>query len=101
MILIFRIFRDVIQRQRIDGTKREVVFSAAKHGARSLSTCEGLAVDWISRNLYWTDETLGTLTVAQLENFEHVKTLIQDDVSNPRAIALHPVLGLVSIKMFL
>lgn len=53
---------------------------------------EGLAIDWISRNIYWTDSLKRAIQVSRL-NGSSVRTLISDDLINPRGIALHPGLG--------
>lgn len=91
-IVIFS--RDTIQRQHVDGTGRETVLSGEKNGPLALGSCEGLAVDWIGRALYWTDEALGTISAAPLAAMDKRKTIVRDMLmSSPRAIALHPVKG--------
>lgn len=60
---------------------------------RGLNNCEGLAVDWMGRNLYWTDEGLSSISVANLDNVVHRRTLIQDNMFHPRAIVLDPKMG--------
>lgn len=77
----------MIARHKIDGSKRETVIE------KRLNNCEGLAVDWMGRNLYWTDEGLSTISVASLENVEHRKTIIHDNMFHPRAIVLDPKMG--------
>ena len=51
-----------------------------------LTSVEGLAVDWIGRNLYWTESNLKQIEVATI-NGSFRKSIISD-LSNPRAIAL-------------
>lgn len=53
---------------------------------------EGIAVDWLGRNIYWTDSGKDTIEVASLTK-KFRKTLITEDLSNPRGIAVHPGLG--------
>lgn len=53
---------------------------------------EGIAVDWVSRNIYWTDSTKDTIDVASLDGKRRV-TLINTDLKNPRGIAVHPQRG--------
>ncbi|XP_075238130.1 LDL receptor protein 1 isoform X2 [Lycorma delicatula] len=79
--------RYMIDRQKIDGSKRETVVD------RHLNNCEGLAVDWIGRNLYWTDEGLSSISVANLDNVMYRRTIIRDNMFHPRAIVLDPEEG--------
>ncbi|XP_023030772.1 low-density lipoprotein receptor-related protein 1 [Drosophila willistoni] len=59
-----------------------------------LSTTEGLAVDWIGKNLYWIDSNLDQIEVAKL-NGSFRRTLIAGNMESPRAIALDPREGLL------
>ena len=54
-----------------------------------LTAAEGLAVDWIAMNLYWVESTLDQIEVAKI-NGSFRKTLITENLSSPRAIALDP-----------
>lgn len=60
-----------------------------------IHTVEGLAVDWMGGNLYWTDDgPKKTINVARLEKASQTrKTLIEGKMSHPRAIVLDPVNG--------
>lgn len=53
---------------------------------------EGLAIDWVSRNIYWTDSTKDTIEVANLET-KLRRTLFDTQLVNPRGIAVHPQRG--------
>lgn len=44
--------RFVIERQSLNGRKKEQVVTSA------VLNVEGLAVDWMGRNIYWTDEVM-------------------------------------------
>ena len=35
--------------------------------SKDLKTMDGLAVDWIANNFYWTDAGLNTINVARLD----------------------------------
>ncbi|XP_017793749.1 PREDICTED: nidogen-2 [Habropoda laboriosa] len=57
-----------------------------------VSSPEGLAVDWVSRNIFWTDSGKVTVEVANLETKKR-KVLVSDGLINPRGIAVHPYRG--------
>ncbi|XP_063231013.1 low-density lipoprotein receptor-related protein 6 isoform X2 [Bacillus rossius redtenbacheri] len=57
-----------------------------------LATPDGLAVDWLTQKLYWTDGEANRIEVATLTG-QHRKVLIWDDIDQPRAIALVPMKG--------
>lgn len=57
-----------------------------------LATAEGLAVDWIGKNLYWVESNLDQIEVAKL-NGSFRRTLIAGDMESPRAMALDPRYG--------
>lgn len=53
---------------------------------------DGLAVDWISKNLYWCDKMKDTIEVSKLNGL-YRKVLIKDNLQEPRAIVLNPYDG--------
>lgn len=53
---------------------------------------EGISVDWVSRNIFWVDQSKLTIEVANLETKKR-KVLIADGLKNPRGIAVHPYRG--------
>ncbi|KAF4524352.1 hypothetical protein B566_EDAN007528 [Ephemera danica] len=79
--------RYTIERQKVDGSLREKVLETG------INNCEGVAVDWMGRNLYWTDEGLMTISVARLDNVSMRKLLVYGNMFHPRAIVVDPKRG--------
>lgn len=57
-----------------------------------LKTTDGLAVDWVARNLYWTDTGRNTIEASRLDGSCR-KVLINNSLDEPRAIAVFPRKG--------
>ncbi|EZA61094.1 nidogen-2 isoform X1 [Ooceraea biroi] len=57
-----------------------------------VSSPEGLSIDWVSRNIFWTDSGKTTVEVASLVTKKR-KVLVSDGLVNPRGIAVHPYRG--------
>ena len=78
----------------LNGNKREMVKAMKKENWESvvhdsINTPDGLAVDWIHKNLYWTDTGSDCIEVMSLRR-NHRRTLIQEDLDEPRAIVVDP-----------
>uniref|UniRef100_A0AAY5KMM0 EGF-like domain-containing protein n=1 Tax=Esox lucius TaxID=8010 RepID=A0AAY5KMM0_ESOLU len=58
----------------------------------ALSSPEGLAVDWVHKNIYWTDSGDKTISVATGDGKKR-RVLIATELSEPRAIAVDPRQG--------
>lgn len=58
----------------------------------SLINPDGIAVDWIARNIYWTDRGTKRIEVSRLNGTSRL-VLVDDDLDEPRAISLDPVTG--------
>ena len=52
-----------------------------------IGVCDGLAVDWRSSQLYWTDTTYDAISISDLSG-NNQRTLINWGLDEPRAIAL-------------
>lgn len=51
---------------------------------------EGIAIDWVSRRIYWTDSQKHTIEVADLEDAKIRATIASTGLQNPRGIAVDP-----------
>lgn len=60
-----------------------------------LPNAHGLAVDWVSRNLFWTsyDANKKQINVARLDG--SFKNAVIQGLDKPHCLVLHPILGLV------
>ena len=62
------------------------------HFRLDLGSPEGVAVDWISKNIYWTDSGRDRIDVVRFDGTSR-KNLIAEGLVNPRAIAVDPIRG--------
>lgn len=51
---------------------------------------DGLAYDWVHKNLYWTDTGSDKIEVLSLKSSRWRKTLIDTELDEPRAIIVDP-----------
>ena len=72
-----------VKRVFFNGTGVEVVLEAG------LSNVEGLAVDWVGRNMYLADRIQDKIFVATLEG-RYMKTLVSEGLQEPRALVVDP-----------
>lgn len=54
---------------------------------------EGVAIDWISRRIYWTDSQKHTIEVAALDDSTLRATVVSGNLQNPRGLAVDPLQG--------
>lgn len=59
---------------------------------KNLSSPDGLAVDWIANNIYWTNTGNRIIEVARLDG-SHRKTIVGQYLNDPRSIAVFPKKG--------
>ncbi len=77
-----------IKRSLLNGTKYDAVISDV------IDHPDGIAVDWVARNLFWTDTGNDRIEVSKLDGtMRHV--LISHDLDEPRDIVLDPVNGVM------
>lgn len=57
-----------------------------------LDLVEGLAYDWIGKNIYWLDSKLNTIEVA-MENGSNRIVLVRENITQPRGMSLDPTPG--------
>ncbi|TKS67243.1 Low-density lipoprotein receptor-related protein 2 [Collichthys lucidus] len=79
--------KDIIYKQKVDGTGREVL------AANRVDGVEDLAYDWISKNLYWTDPRYRSISVMKIA--DKSRRAIIRNLNNPRAIVVHPLIGYI------
>lgn len=58
----------------------------------NISSPDGVAVDWVADNLYWTNTGYRRIEVSRLDGSNR-KVLIKDDIQDPRSIAVFPGKG--------
>ncbi|ELW62289.1 Low-density lipoprotein receptor-related protein 2 [Tupaia chinensis] len=79
--------KDMIYKQKINGTGREILT------ANRVENVESLTFDWISKNLYWTDPTHKSISVMRLA--DKSRRAILNNLNSPRAIVVHPIAGYI------
>jgi low density lipoprotein-related protein 2 len=62
---------------------------------QGLDITEGIAVDWVGRNLYWVDSSLNTIEVGSLEKPGVRTVLLHENIDQPRGLAVDPRLALM------
>ncbi len=62
--------------------------------AKRLRSVEGMSLDWVAKNLYFTDGQYGTLNVVRLQSqgFRDRRELLSG-LGSPRAVVVHPSVG--------
>lgn len=82
--------RSTINRAHLNGTAQETVI------ATNLISPAGLAVDWVTHKLYFSDSALRRIEVAEIDGARRRSLLVWQGLHKVRDIVLHPADG----KMF-
>lgn len=89
---------DVLQSENLifwSDLKHKKIYKAFKNDPESVSvviedvTCEGLAIDWINRRVYWADVAKKSIELGDLDGGNRM-VVIQDNLEKIRSIALDP-----------
>ncbi|XP_014255919.1 nidogen-1 isoform X1 [Cimex lectularius] len=72
-----------IYKANYDGSELEEFLTTVK-------SPEGLALDWIQRELFWTDSSTQSVSSVRIDTKGEIREIIKENLSNPRGIAVHP-----------
>ncbi|XP_059139258.1 prolow-density lipoprotein receptor-related protein 1-like [Physella acuta] len=86
--------RSSISRMGVNFTSRQNTTAPMYLHTSTVRNPDGLAVDWVGRNLYWCDKTTDTIEVSKLDG-RYRKVLLRKQLQEPRAIEVFPQKGLL------
>jgi low density lipoprotein receptor-related protein 5/6 len=79
-----------MRRMKFDGT--DVVGEAEIVISTEFEIVDGIAIDWISRNVYWTDTGMDRIEVARLNGSSRL-VIVSSGLLEPRDIIVDPMRG--------
>lgn len=79
-----------MRRIKFDGTN--VVGEAEIVISNEFEVVDGIAIDWIARNVYWTDTGMDRIEVARLNGSSRM-VIISNGLAEPRDIIVDPIRG--------
>ena len=59
---------------------------------KGIRSVEGLAIDWVSRIMFYADNMFDLIVAARIDNFDDKKVILKN-LNNPRALVTNPKLG--------
>ncbi|XP_076815785.1 low-density lipoprotein receptor-related protein 6-like [Clavelina lepadiformis] len=77
-----------ILRSFLNGTEVEIFTDIG------IEMLEGLAIDWIGRNVYWADSSTNRIEVAHMDRTSR-RSIVWRDLDSPRCLALDPSNGYI------
>ena len=81
-------YRFFSRRANYDGSSPEIFLD------RSMRFPEGVALDWLSRVVYWTDPGKRTVEAASMDDPNNMRIVLFDEmIWSPRGITLNPTSG--------
>ncbi|KAL1005775.1 hypothetical protein UPYG_G00063870 [Umbra pygmaea] len=87
------IFWSDLHYKKIYSSAMDLVANSSQHRVvidSDLEVPEGLAVDWIHGNIYWTDSMRKTISVATTDGTRR-KTVVGEGLDKPRGIVVDPI----------
>lgn len=78
---------DIIRRVNLKNLTESKVIINTK-----LATPNGISVDWIADNIYWSDSDHRIIEVSRLDGSCR-KSILSDDMGDPRSLIVHPKRG--------
>uniref|UniRef100_A0A0K2T8A8 EGF-like domain-containing protein n=1 Tax=Lepeophtheirus salmonis TaxID=72036 RepID=A0A0K2T8A8_LEPSM len=85
--IIFWIGFNSIYRSNRDGTDTRIVVT-------DLNSPQRIVIDWIARNIYWTDDDSDVIELSDIEG-KHRYIIISDNLDRPSALAVDPTKGIL------
>ena len=78
----------MIMRSFLNGSIVEAIIDAG------IELLEGMAIDWVGRNIYWADSSANRIEIAHMDRPIR-RLIVWKDIESPRCLALDPANGYV------